>query len=176
MPIRCVERPNRKGPRLFDEGDLVRIAKYVKRDSKLGVWKILFLVAGALGVGAFLCRLVKTLKRFGLIIKFIKWFASGVVIVRAMEIFAEWVLKSKISIIPIIRSIALAIAVLSLVLSKLIEAAIETLKDTVFISEAVEALSEGCEYIGEKIEDIELPDLPDLPDLPNLKDIPNPLE
>ncbi|MCX8500928.1 MAG: hypothetical protein ORO03_04460 [Alphaproteobacteria bacterium] len=171
-----MERPNRKEPRLFTVKDLERLAKYVARDSGLGVWKILFAIAGALGLGAFLCRLVRAIKRFGLILDAIQWISAGVVLVKALEIFATWVLRSPISAIPIVRTIALAIAVLALVLSKLIKAAGDAISDIAFMNDAVAALQEGCEYIGERIEDVGDLELPDLPDLPDLSNIPNPLE
>jgi len=175
MPIRCVERPNRKEARLFTTKDLERIAKYVARDSGLGVWKILFLIAGALGLGAFLSRLVGAIKRFGLLLDFIQWIAAGVIVVKALEIFAAWVLRSPVAAIPIIRSIALAVAVLALVLSKLLTALGDVVADALFLNQAVELMSEGCEHIGESIPDFDEFEFPELPDIGDL-DIPNPLE
>lgn len=167
MPIRCVERPNRKGPRVFTLKALERITGYVKDDG-VPVWTILFSVIAATGLGVVICRAAVAMKRVVSLWSIFKNVSKAQAIVVVLILVIQWLAKSPIRLIPVVNAIIIVGLAITLIARALLDDIIELAADVLLANEVIDLLIAGCESIGEavesgkdKLDDIEVPDLPD---------------
>lgn len=166
MPIRCVERPNRKHTRGFRTSDLERIARYIHEDSGLSPWKILGSAVAGLGLGAVICKIVAPLRRILSVWGELGRLTKAQLVVLALIAILERIINSPLRFLPFVRTvIAIGIATL-LAFNILFNKLIGAISDALEVGEITNRLEEMCGFIGEKLGDagdlLEGFDIPDI--------------
>lgn len=175
MPIRCVERPNRKHIRSFSLKDLERIAKYVGQEGG-NPWLIVFSIIAGLGLGAGICRFVGSMKRVVSIWTYLQAFIKVKIVLIGFLALLQFIIKSPVRWIPVVNTALLIAVAVLLSFSVLFDKLLSAVADALLVGDFANILAQGCDFIGEKVDDVadEIPDA--LPDFPDFPDDLNPLE
>lgn len=166
MPIVCIERPNRTEPRPFTEKDLQRIARLVQK-SGVSVFKILGVVAFAIGLGAIICKAGRLIDSFTGVLRILREISIVLATSLGIKILIEFLQKSPIIRIPILNKVVIVVIILLVLVDRLMQrfaglaqtlVDLEPITDTInnvcsaIIDTAKEALDKGEEVTQDLID------------------------
>jgi len=152
MPIVCIERPNRTEPRPFNERDLQRIAKLVQK-SGVSVFKILGVVAFAIGLGAIICKAARLIDSFTGVLRILREIAIVLATSLAIKTMITFLQRSPIIRIPILNRVVIVVIILLVLIDRLMQRFSGLAKTLVDLEPITDTINNVCSAIIETAKD-----------------------